>query len=47
MITNANAVINPRAMVIKPFDAFVADSTVLGSWCPYYHAFRAQLDRID
>jgi len=38
-----DTVVNPRAMVVEPFDTTVADSTVFGAWCPQNFAVRTHL----
>ena len=47
MVSNPDAVIDPRAMVIVPFDAHIADATVAGSRSSHDLAIRTELDWVD
>jgi hypothetical protein len=41
MVVDANAVVDPGAVVVKSFDAAVADGTVFGSWSPEHFTIGA------
>ena len=47
MVSNPNAVIDPGAMVIVPFDAHIADATVARSRSSHDLAIRTELDWVD
>lgn len=47
MVVNSNAVIDPGAMVIIPFDALIADATVARSWSSHDLAIRTELDWVN
>ena len=46
MVLNPDAVIDPRAVVVKPFNTLVADGTVTGSCGSDYLALRTEICRI-
>ena len=42
VVSGSDAVVDPRAMVVKPFYAFVTDCTVTGAFSPDNLTVRAQ-----
>ncbi len=46
MVPNANTIIDPRAMMVKPFDTSIADCAVSASCCSDNLTVRTQLSRI-
>lgn len=47
VILDTNTIVNPRAVVVKPFHAAIACAAVPAPWRPDHQAIGAQLDRID
>ena len=46
IVALANAIVNPGAVVVEPFNALVAVTAVKTSRCPYQATLRAHLRRI-
>ena len=47
MVVYTNAIVNPRTVMVEPFNATVADCTMSRSWCAKDFAVWAHLARMD
>ena len=47
MVVDANAVVNPRAMMVKSFNTTIANCTMLRSWCSEDFTVRTHFTRMN